>query len=84
MRILFRQRDPRARARVVFANFALLAGFMLWIFVHPASAIGRDAIHFASGMLIGLSFTMNLITITRIRRCAANKHNLPDSMNEVQ
>jgi hypothetical protein len=67
MCIPHRQLDPRTRARVVIANLALFIGLILWLFVHPASAIGRDVIHFASGILIGLSIMINLNTFTRGR-----------------
>jgi hypothetical protein len=70
MCIPYRQRDPRTRARMVIANFSLSFGLALWLLVHPASAFGRDAIHFVVGLLFGLAITINLMTARRNCRSA--------------
>ena len=64
--------DARTRRLRTVANLALAIGLSLVTFAHPASAIGLNAIHFVSGMLVGLAITIHLISIRRSCRAAGN------------
>ena len=43
----------------------LAVGLMLSMIFHPATALGVNSIHFASGFLLGLSIVLNLAGVWR-------------------
>jgi hypothetical protein len=57
---------------MAIGNICLVIGLLLWLFVHPAGQFSRDALHFVCGLLLGLSITINLITLRRGCCGAAN------------
>jgi hypothetical protein len=63
MCLLDRHQSAKLRRRPAIANLALAIGLILWSFAHPVSVVGRDAIHFVVGLLLGLSITINLMLV---------------------
>jgi hypothetical protein len=67
----FPNRNLNPRDRVIFqiGNFSLVAGLLLWMFVHPASQIEKNWLHAICGFLLGLSITISLLRLRFARRC---------------
>lgn len=70
---MLRNADPKTRIMMAGANLSLFTGLMLWLFVHPASHGLRDALHFACGLLLGVSIALNLHA-TRRRKQGSDAH----------
>jgi len=60
MCILNSEDERSTRTRTTFANLSLAVGLILWVFVHPNSAAWESPVHFASGLLLGVSIAVRL------------------------
>jgi hypothetical protein len=61
----FPNRNLNPRDRVIFqiGNFSLVAGLLLWMFVHPTSQIEKNWLEAVSGFLFGFYITVNLFVL---------------------
>lgn len=50
------------------SSLAVAVGLLLWLFVHPGTPWIDDAIHFVTGLLLGVSLIINLRVLWRMRR----------------
>jgi type II secretory pathway component PulM len=69
MSLDFRQLDPKTRRLVAIGNLCLVAGLLLWLFVHPSSQLSNTWLHAIYGFLLGLSTAINLSAVVIARRC---------------
>lgn len=65
MCVSYQQMDSKARLVTGIANFSLAAGLILWVFVHSTNQTAESMRHFFSGLLLGLSITINLYRMIR-------------------
>jgi zinc transporter ZupT len=54
---------------MVLANLSLVAGLLLWVFVHPAGQIQRNWLDAVCGFLLGVSIAVNLLNLWSSSRC---------------
>jgi hypothetical protein len=66
-----RQLDANTKHLMSIGNLCLVAGLLLWNFVHPSSQIQKDWLHGIYGFLMGLSITINLCALRFARRRGA-------------
>ena len=62
---MLRNVDQKTRAMMVSANLCLFLALMLWLLVHPVSHGVKDVLHFACGLLLGISIALNLHSVLR-------------------
>lgn len=77
MCIANRQLGPAARRMRFFANLSLIAGLILWSFVHPSWQMAKNWHDGLSGLLLGFSITVNLLLLRRARRCCPERETGP-------
>jgi hypothetical protein len=51
-------------------NITLVIGLLLWPFVHPSGQVERNWLHAVCGLLLGVSISINLLTLRR--GCCSN------------
>ena len=64
-----RNLNPRDRKILQIGNLSLVAGLLLWMFVHPTGQFEKNWLHAAYGFLLGLSIAINLFGLKFARRC---------------
>jgi hypothetical protein len=64
------QRDPKTGFMMALGNVSLFAAIVIWRFAHPAGVVSQPWIDGLSGLLFGLSITVNLGAAIRARRCS--------------
>ena len=64
-----RNLNPRDRKILQIGNLSLVAGLLLWMFVHPTGQFEKNSLHAACGFLLGLSIIINLFGLRFARRC---------------
>lgn len=72
MCIANRKLNPTARRMRFFANLSLIAGLILWSFVHPSGQMAKNWHDGVSGLLLGFSIAVNLLLLRRARCCCAD------------
>jgi hypothetical protein len=61
--------NPKKAQRMMsIGMFAMAAGLSLFVFVHPASAAGKDWLDGIAGFLMGISIALNLGSILVMKR----------------
>jgi len=60
--------DSKSKRIIPIANLCLVAGLLLLTFVHPSSQISGNWLHGVSGVLLGISISMNLFGLRLARR----------------
>lgn len=66
------QLQKRSRWQRAVANFALVAGLLLWNFGRTAGKPFAPWFDATVGLLMGMSIGMNLLLAVRSRRCRQN------------
>ncbi|MGA2851281.1 MAG: hypothetical protein ABSE46_19945 [Terracidiphilus sp.] len=62
------QPDPRTRRLFAIGNLCLVAGLLLWSFVHPVNQVEKNWLHGLTGLLTGCSIVVNLYAFRLARR----------------
>ena len=65
-----RNLDRRGKIIAQIGRFSLVAGLLLWMFVHPTGQFEKNWLQALTGFLLGLSITINLFGLRFARRCA--------------
>jgi hypothetical protein len=81
MSFSFRQLDPKTRRLVATGNLCLVAGLLLWLFVHPAGQLANTWLHASYGFLLGLSIAINISALVIAR--SSNRHENHDGDSPV-
>ena len=72
----FYQRDHKARRLMVIGNLSLVAAILCGHFIRPTGVTARDWSDCLSGLLFGISISINLMVLRRGRR-RREKQGLP-------
>lgn len=67
--IMCLQNESKGRNRLIALGAACLAaGLLLPQSFHPAGGLGLNLLHFVSGLLIGISLSVNLMAVWKASR----------------